>query len=148
MDALQLTGGHTSRTPFFLMRGDVPLKEMIANQQHRLARIGMRFFARKFIRPYPFEEAFFLPLARRFREAVSMPLMLLGGVTRLDTMEAALEEGFDFLAMGRALIRDPDLVQRMRAGELDGSRCVPCNLCMVEMERGGTRCVLREVGAS
>jgi 2,4-dienoyl-CoA reductase-like NADH-dependent reductase (Old Yellow Enzyme family) len=146
MDALQLTGGHTSRTPFFLMRGDVPLKEMIANQQHRLARIGMRFFARKFIRPYPFEEAFFLPLARRFREAVSMPLMLLGGVTRLDTMEAALEEGFDFLAMGRALIRDPDLVQRMRTGELDRSRCVPCNLCMVEMERGGTRCVLRETG--
>jgi 2,4-dienoyl-CoA reductase-like NADH-dependent reductase (Old Yellow Enzyme family) len=70
--------------------------------------------------------------------------MLLGGVTRLDTMQAALAEGFDFIAMGRALIRDPDLVARMRAGELAGSRCVPCNQCMIEMERGGTRCVLRE----
>ena len=62
------------------------------------------------MRAYPFEEAFFLPLARRFRAAVRLPLMLLGGVTRLDTMERALDEGFEFVAMGRALIRDPDLV--------------------------------------
>jgi 2,4-dienoyl-CoA reductase-like NADH-dependent reductase (Old Yellow Enzyme family) len=141
--ALQLTGGHTSRTPFYLMRGEVPLEDMIANQKHWLARVGMRFFAKRNIRPYPWEEAFFQPKARRFREALSLPLMLLGGVTRLDTMEGALDEGFELIAMGRALIRDPDLVLRMQAGELTGSRCVPCNQCMVEMERGGTRCVMR-----
>jgi 2,4-dienoyl-CoA reductase-like NADH-dependent reductase (Old Yellow Enzyme family) len=116
---------------------------MIANQKHWLARVGMRFFAKRNIRPYPWEEAFFQPKARRFREALSLPLMLLGGVTRLDTMEGALDEGFELIAMGRALIRDPDLVLRMQAGELTGSRCVPCNQCMVEMERGGTRCVMR-----
>jgi 2,4-dienoyl-CoA reductase-like NADH-dependent reductase (Old Yellow Enzyme family) len=95
------------------------------------------------LKPYPFEEAFFLPNARHFREAVGLPLMLLGGVTRLDTMESALAEGFPFFAMGRALIRDPDLVHRMMAGELDASRCEPCNQCMIQMERGGTRCVKR-----
>jgi 2,4-dienoyl-CoA reductase-like NADH-dependent reductase (Old Yellow Enzyme family) len=146
LDALQLTGGHTTRTPFYLMRGDVPVSEMIANQKSWVARLGMRLLARNMLRPWPFEEAFFLPMARRFREALAMPLMLLGGVTRLDTMERALAEGFEFVALGRALLRDPDLVQRMRAGELRGSRCVPCNLCVVEMERGGTRCVRREQG--
>jgi 2,4-dienoyl-CoA reductase-like NADH-dependent reductase (Old Yellow Enzyme family) len=145
VDAIQLTGGHTSRTPFYLMRGEVPLEGMIANQKHWLARLGMRFYARKNIRPYEWEEAFFLPHARHFREAVALPLMLLGGVTQLSTMEAALAEGFDFVAMGRALIRDPDLVDRMRRGELPGSRCIPCNECMVEMERGGTRCTKRKV---
>jgi 2,4-dienoyl-CoA reductase-like NADH-dependent reductase (Old Yellow Enzyme family) len=148
LDALQLTGGHTTRTPFYLMRGDVPLREMIANQRHWLARLGMRVFGRAFIRPYPFEEAFFLPNARRFRAALGMPLMLLGGVTRLDTMQRALAEGFDFIAMGRGLIRDPDLVLRMRSGELAGSRCIPCNRCVVEMERGGTRCVMRPGGSA
>ena len=143
VDALQLTGGHTSRTPFFLMRGEVPLRGMIENQKHWLARLGMRVFAPFLIRPYRFEEAFFLPTARRFRAALRLPLMLLGGVTRLDTMERALAEGFDFVAMGRGLIRDPDLVKRMHAGELAGSRCIPCNRCVVEMERGGTRCVFR-----
>lgn len=146
LDALQLTGGHTARTPMYLMRGEVPIGEMIANQRDPLRRLGFRLFAPWLLKKYEFEEAFFLPHARRFRAALSMPLMLLGGVTRLDTMEKALGEGFDFLAMGRALIRDPDLVERMRRGELTASRCVPCNRCMIEMERGGTRCVLRDEG--
>lgn len=143
VDALQLTGGHTTRTPFFLMRGDVPLREMIANQKHWLPRLAMRVLGPRLLRPYKFEEAFFLPSARRFRAAVRLPLMLLGGVTRLDTMQRALDEGFQFIAMGRGLIRDPDLVRRMQAGELTASRCIPCNRCVVEMERGGTRCVMR-----
>jgi 2,4-dienoyl-CoA reductase-like NADH-dependent reductase (Old Yellow Enzyme family) len=143
VDALQLTGGHTTRTPFFLMRGEVPLQGMIENQKHWFRRLMFRLMGRRLIRAYPFEEAFFLPLARRFRAEVSLPLMLLGGVTRLDTMERALTEGFEFIAMGRGLIRDPDLVLRMQAGELTASRCVPCNRCVVEMERGGTRCVYR-----
>ena len=46
-------------------------------------------------------------------------------------------------SLGRALIRDPGLVQRLQSGELTASRCVPCNQCVVEMERGGTRCVRR-----
>jgi 2,4-dienoyl-CoA reductase-like NADH-dependent reductase (Old Yellow Enzyme family) len=143
VDALQLTGGHTTKTPFYLMRGDVPKEEMIANQKHWMARLGMRLLAPRMLRHYAFEEAFFLPLARRFRDAVSLPLVLLGGVNRLDTMENALAEGFSFVAMGRALIRDPDLVLQMQRGERTAGRCSHCNLCMVEMERGGTRCVER-----
>jgi 2,4-dienoyl-CoA reductase-like NADH-dependent reductase (Old Yellow Enzyme family) len=144
VDALQLTGGHTTRSPFFLMRGEVPLRGMIENEKSAATRLGMRLFAPLLIRPFPFEEAFFRASALRFRAALELPLMLLGGVTRLDTMERAIGEGFDLLAMGRALIRDPDLALRMQAGELTGGRCVPCNQCVVEMERGGTRCVLRE----
>lgn len=143
VDALQLTGGHTTRSPFFLMRGEVPLQGMIENQKRWSRRLLFRLAGRRLIRAYPFEEAFFLPLARRFRAALSLPLMLLGGITRLETMESALDEGFELIAMGRALLRDPDLVRRMQAGELTASRCVPCNRCVVEMERGGTRCVFR-----
>ncbi len=68
--------------------------------------------------------------------------MLLGGVTQLDTMEAAHAEGFEFIALGRALIRDPDLVLRMQAGTMPESRSDPCSQCAAEMEPPtGTRCV-------
>jgi 2,4-dienoyl-CoA reductase-like NADH-dependent reductase (Old Yellow Enzyme family) len=147
VDALQLTGGHTTRSPFFLMRGEVPLRDMIANEKLAATRFGMRLFGPLLIRPFPFEEAFFRTSALRFRAALRLPLMLLGGINRLDTMERAIDEGFELLAMGRALIRDPDLVRRMQAGELSASRCIPCNQCVVEMERGGTRCVRREPAA-
>ncbi len=144
VDALQLSGGHTTKTPMYLLRGDVPLREMIDCEQDWLRRWGMRLLAPRMLKSYPFEEGFFLDKARRFRSALKLPLILLGGVTRLDTMENAVAEGFDFVAMGRGLIRDPDLVLRMQRGELEASRCVPCNLCIVEMERNGVRCVYRD----
>jgi 2,4-dienoyl-CoA reductase-like NADH-dependent reductase (Old Yellow Enzyme family) len=144
VDALQLTGGHTTRTPFFVMRGEVPLRDLIKNQRHWMARLGMRVMAPFLLKPFPFEEGYFLPRALEFRAALGLPLMLLGGLTRLETMERARRVGFDFVAIGRGLIRDPDLVLRMQSGELQGSRCVPCNRCIVEMERGGTRCVFRD----
>ena len=143
VDALQLTGGHTTRTPFYLMRGAVPLAEMARNQPTLLRRLAFAWFGRRLVREYRFEEAFFRPLARRFRAAVDLPLMLLGGITRLDTMRDALAEGFDFLALGRGLIRDPDLVHRLESGVATASRCTPCNRCVVEMDRGGTRCPMR-----
>jgi hypothetical protein len=53
--------------------------------------------------------------------------MLLGGVKQQATMEAALAEGFELLALGRALIHQPDLVRRIEAGDFDGSLCRHCN---------------------
>ena len=141
VDALQLTVGHTTRTPMYLMRGDNPLPELARREKHAVRRIGMRVFAR-FLRDYPFEEAFLLPLARRFRAELNLPLMLLGGVTQLETMEQAMADGFDFVAMARALIYEPDLVSRLQSGDASPSGCTHCNLCVAEMELAQTRCVL------
>ena len=48
------------------------------------------------------------------------------------------------IALGRALIRRPDLVRRMAAGEVSESACDHCNLCMARVGFEPTRCVLRE----
>ena len=142
IDAIELTGGFTSRTPFYLFRGKAPLKEMIEVEKSRLHRIALRLFGRRAIRDYPFEELFFLPLAKRIRESVGVPLVLLGGCLSTENLETAMREGFDFVAMGRALIADPDLVARMADGRAERSRCISCNRCVAEMDRGGVRCVL------
>jgi len=142
IDAIELTGGFTSRTPFYLFRGKAPLKEMIEVEHSRLHRIALRMFGRRAIRDYPFEELFFLPLAKKVRESVSVPLVLLGGCLSTENLETAMAGGFDFVAMGRALIADPDLVVRMADGRAERSRCISCNRCVAEMDRGGVRCVL------
>jgi 2,4-dienoyl-CoA reductase-like NADH-dependent reductase (Old Yellow Enzyme family) len=69
-----------------------------------------------------------------------MPLVLLGGITRLETMDRAGAEGFELVAMARALLREPDLVHKLQAGASHESLCTHCNQCVVEMERGGTHC--------
>lgn len=142
IDAIELSGGFTSIAPFYLFRGARPLKEMIEVEKSRLQRLSLRLFGRRLIREYPFEELFFLAQARAVRAAVRVPLILLGGVLSLDNLETAMREGFDFVAMGRALIADPDLIVRMQRGEATRSRCTSCNKCVAEMDRGGVRCVL------
>lgn len=142
VDLLVPSGGFTSKTPFYLLRGGLPLARMAAAQSDPLSRASMRWLGGAILDRYEFEEAFFLPLARRLREAVTMPVALLGGIVSRAAIERARAEGFDFVAIGRALLADPDLVTRMRRGELERSRCTACNECVAEMDLGGVRCVL------
>jgi 2,4-dienoyl-CoA reductase-like NADH-dependent reductase (Old Yellow Enzyme family) len=142
LDAMELTGGSSLENAMYFFRGDVPLAEMLATQP-AYVRPGMKLIAPKLFPSYPFEEGFFLPYARQFRAALSMPLIYLGGVNRLDTVQGALDEGFDFVAIGRALLREPDLVATWQKGEREEGLCVHCNKCMPTIYTG-TRCVLVE----
>jgi 2,4-dienoyl-CoA reductase-like NADH-dependent reductase (Old Yellow Enzyme family) len=142
LDALELTGGSSLANPMYLFRGEAPIEEMAATMP-RVMRAGFKLTAWKFMRRYPFREAFFLADARRFREALRMPLILLGGINRLDTITSAIEEGFAFVAMGRALLREPDLINKMQAGTSQEATCIHCNKCMPSIY-SGTRCVLDE----
>ena len=58
---------------------------------------------------------YLLDLARKFRAELSMPLILLGGITNRETMDLAMAEGFEFVAMARALLAEPDLINRIAA---------------------------------
>jgi 2,4-dienoyl-CoA reductase-like NADH-dependent reductase (Old Yellow Enzyme family) len=145
LDAIELTGGSSLANPMYLFRGEAPLREFGATLPGP-ARLGFKLVGRRFLRAYPYEEAFFLPYARQFLDALSLPLILLGGITRLETVESALAEGFAFVAMARALLREPDLVTRMQAGSATSSLCIHCNQCMPTIY-SGTRCVLVKGGA-
>ena len=140
LDALELTGGSSLANPMYLFRGDAPRREFGATLPTAV-RLGFRVIGHRFLRAYPYEEAFFLPYARQFRRALSTPLILLGGITELATIESALAEGFAFVAMARALLREPDLPNRMRGGTSTTSLCIHCNKCMPTIY-SGTRCVL------
>ncbi|MDQ1697259.1 MAG: 4,4-dithiodibutanoate disulfide reductase [Frankiaceae bacterium] len=143
LDAIELSGGSSLENAMYFFRGDVPLAEMLASQP-RYVRPALRLLAPRLFPHYPFEEGFFLPYARQFRAALSLPLIYLGGVNRLDTIESVLAEGFDFVAMARALLREPDLVNTMREGMRGEGLCVHCNKCMPTIYTG-TRCVLVDV---
>ncbi len=80
VDALILSGGFTSKTPFYLMRGDIPIWSMAKAEKNWLQKIAIATFGRFIIRKYEFNENFFLPLALKVREAVKMPLVYVGGV--------------------------------------------------------------------
>jgi 2,4-dienoyl-CoA reductase-like NADH-dependent reductase (Old Yellow Enzyme family) len=132
LDAIELTAGSSLVNPMYLFRGDAPLKEFAGAFKPPL-RWGMRMTGKKFLREYPYREAYLLRDAKLFRAELSIPLILLGGITNRETMDLAMAEGFEFVAMARALLAEPDLINRLAA---DGARhsvhsaCTHCNQCM------------------
>ena len=142
LDAITLTGGSSFENPMYLFRGEAPVAEM-AEMFPGILKAGVKLFGGRFFKEYPFEEAYFLPYARQFRTAIgsSMPLVLLGGINRLDTVTRALDEGFAFVQIGRALLREPELLLEMQKDPHRESLCIHCNKCMPTIYTG-TRCVL------
>ncbi len=88
-----------------------------------------------------FREMYFLEHSRKVRAAVKMPLGFLGGVKSMQSVRRALDEKFDCIVMGRALIHDPDLVNKFRDGRSEKSGCTSCNRCVTTMySAAGTHC--------
>ena len=144
VDGLVLSGGVVNRTPLYMLRGEVPYREMAAVQDRWYQRAALSLFGRFLVPAHPFEENFFLDDALPIRAAIDCPLVLLGGVCSREGIDRALAAGFDLVGMGRALVMDPDFVQRLARGEADRSPCDHCNRCIVRMDRGGLDCPCRE----
>ncbi|WP_327293940.1 NADH:flavin oxidoreductase [Streptomyces sp. NBC_01197] len=142
LDALELTAGSSLLNPMYLFRGEAPIPEFAAAFPQP-QRLGVRLIGKKFLVGYPYREAFLLESARQFRATLELPLILLGGITTRDTMDLAMAEGFEFVAMGRALLREPDLIRRIEQDRATKSLCIHCNRCMPTIY-SGTRCVLVE----
>ncbi|MGW4092375.1 NADH:flavin oxidoreductase [Nocardia sp. NPDC004750] len=141
LDALELTAGSSLLNPMLLFHGDAPRKSF-GDVLPVPARWGFRMVGKAFLKEYPYREAYLLERARHFRRELSMPLILLGGITNLDTMRLARAEGFEFVAMGRALLREPNLLRRIQSDASTRSACVHCNECMPTIYTC-TRCVFR-----
>lgn len=142
VDCIVPSGGLVARSAFFLMRGRVPVSDMVRAEKHPAQRWAIRLFAPLVMKPYAYTSNFFLEDAARIAEAVDVPVALLGGVDSAAAVTEAMERGFSFVAMGRALLADPDFIPRFTQGEAIVSRCTHCNACVGEMDMGGVRCVL------
>lgn len=135
LDAIELTAGSSLVNPMYLFRGDAPVKEFAAAFKPPL-RWGIRMTGHRFFREYPYRDAYLLREARLFRAELTIPLILLGGITNRTTMDLAMAEGFEFVAMARALLAEPDLVNRIAAeGSQVRSACTHCNQCMATIYR-------------
>jgi 2,4-dienoyl-CoA reductase-like NADH-dependent reductase (Old Yellow Enzyme family) len=138
--ALVPSCGFTARTSFYMMRGQVPLLEYIKSEKNPVTKMGMALFGRIIVKEFPYKELFLLEQSKRIKDAVKIPVIYIGGVCSLDSMESALKDGFEFVQIGRATIRDPGVINKMQAGEVASVDCDHCNRCIAEMAIRGISC--------
>lgn len=144
--ALVASCGFTAKTPLYMMRGKVPTREMAANQTDWLLRLGMSLFGWFMVQRYRFDRLFLLREALTLKNSVGIPVIYIGGVLRLEDINYVLYRGFEFVQVGRATVRDPDFVLKMKSGEMVASDCDQCNRCIASMDAGGLYCVTAREG--
>ena len=145
--AIVLSAGFVSKAPMEVMRGAMPLRTLAHYMDLRnfwWLKALVRVFGRVMIPTVPYKEAYFLEDARKFRAAVKLPLIYVGGMVSRQKMEEVLAAGFQGLQMARALVRDTDFVNKLHRGEVDRSECRHSNYCigrMYTLEMKCNRCV-------
>jgi len=83
--------------------------------------------------PLPNKVGAYVDLAAEVKKHVSVPVIAVGRMLP-EVAEKAIDEGrIDFAAMGRQLLADPDLVNKLAAGTPEQVRpCINCYVCVQE----------------
>lgn len=136
VDALVLTAGFVSRAPMVVMHGAMPLKAMahyMDTCKFWWLKAGLAVAGRMMVPTVPYKDLYFLETAKKFRAAVKMPLIYVGGVCSKDNMDTVLNEGFIAFQMARTLVRDTDFMNKIKSGEQKCSECGHSNYCIGRM---------------
>lgn len=131
--ALVLSGGFVSKAPMYVMRGEIPIRTMTHYMTCWWLKYGVRLVGKYMIPSVSFREAYFLEDALKFREALDIPLVYVGGLVSRQKIEEVLNYGFEAVQMGRALLNEPDFVNRMRREENARCNCRHSNYCIARM---------------
>jgi len=91
----------------------------------------------------PEKEAYNLSFAQRIKEAVSCPVMVVGGFRSIDISIKAVDmDKMDFICFSRPLIREPDLPFKWQKGDVKQAACISCNGCFKPgLLKGGIFCI-------
>jgi 2,4-dienoyl-CoA reductase-like NADH-dependent reductase (Old Yellow Enzyme family) len=92
------------------------------------------------------QEAYFTEGAKAFKEKVTVPLLLVGGIRSWPVAERIIEQGTaDYISMSRPFIREPGLIRRWRSGDLRPAFCISDNQCFGPAMAGkGIYCVVEK----
>ena len=131
--ALVLSGGFVSKAPMYVMRGEMPIRSMTHYMTCWWLKYGVRMVGKWMIPSVPFKEAYFLEDALKFRAALKIPLVYVGGLVSRDKIDEVLDDGFEAVQMARALLNEPGFVNRMRAEENARCNCRHSNYCIARM---------------
>lgn len=138
-----LSAGMNVEAPWTIFGGPLPMHAMTAAARGIFKYLSAGMALRQPRKP--FQPLYLLPWSSEIRQSTSMPLCYLGGVTAPEHANRLRADGFDAIALGRALIHQPELINNWQGEAASGSACTACNLCVAEMYSSrGTHCVLTD----
>ena len=154
-DAVEISAGGSGEEAFYMARGKFPTDAILTYMRPYCKKgKGVKFLIRQVVGPIlsifhpPFQEGYNLETAARVKQAISLPVITVGGMRTKAFMEAAVSAGkTDFVSMARPLLLEPDLPNKFRRGESDAAQCDNCNICLMAADAVPIRCHKDEFAA-
>jgi 2,4-dienoyl-CoA reductase-like NADH-dependent reductase (Old Yellow Enzyme family) len=140
-DALVLSGGFVSCAPMYVMRGSMPIGIFANGIKEKWMKFFVKRLGHLLVKSVPFHEAYFLEEALRIRSRVKLPLVYVGGLLSYEKIEEVLQNGFEMVALARALIKDTDFINKLKTNEIKHSECDICNYCIAVMYSDSAICI-------
>ncbi|MBU1055080.1 MAG: NADH:flavin oxidoreductase [Proteobacteria bacterium] len=146
-DAIEISAG-SDEDSFYMARGYFPTEGILKYLRPycKLGKIAKGFIRyviapfNKLIQP-PFKEGYNLETAARVKQAVSLPVITVGGMRSKAFMESAIREGkTDFVSLARPLLLEPDLANKFMKNESESAKCDNCNICFVATDTAPIQC--------
>ncbi len=132
--ALVLSGGFVSKAPMYVMRGAMPIKTLTHYMDCWWLKLSVKMFGGMMIPTVPFQEAYFLEDALRFRQELpDAKIVYVGGLVSREKIDEVLDDGFEAVQMARALLNEPAFVNRMKEEENARCSCGHSNYCIGRM---------------
>jgi len=134
---VEVSCGTTCYSIMNMTRGEVPVKEVVRSLPWWKKPYGKLAF-NSMVGKFDLEPGYNLDAAKQIKPALAeIPLMLVGGLRKVDQMEQILEQGHaDFISMSRPFIREPQLVKKIKEGKTDTVACKSCNRCLAGVLNG------------
>ncbi|UCD85699.1 MAG: NADH:flavin oxidoreductase [Deltaproteobacteria bacterium] len=93
----------------------------------------------------PEEEAYFLEYSTALKQALEIPIILVGGLRSPEVIERVIRDGgADLVSMCRPFIREPDLIKRWKSGDLTKAACISCGKCSINLFKKQLKCFVEE----
>ena len=87
-------------------------------------------------RKFAFCEAYFLENVKKTKPRLSIPVILVGGLRTPSMMNRIIEENYaNMVAIGRPLIREPDLPKKIFKDSSYAPTCINCNRCFIRISQ-------------
>ncbi|MDO5516243.1 MAG: NADH:flavin oxidoreductase [Clostridium sp.] len=92
------------------------------------------------------DKKFNVPAAKRIKESVSIPVIVVGGIHDIADIKSTInEDGIDFVSMSRPLILEPGLINKFKEQKAQEAKCISCNYCLGGLYIGPMRCYYGKV---
>ena len=111
---------------------------------NKIALLAANFINPLIKQPSPLEN-FNVDNAAIIKNTVSIPVIVVGGIHKVDDMKNILSEGkADFISMCRPFICEPNLVKKLKNNQTE-AKCIMCNYCGLVIEKEPTRCLYGKI---